>query len=73
MELRNGETHALKSRTVAVVGMGDSIERARNISLEGIRHIDGPLRHREDVGLAEYIERSKEHMKVLRTSQSGES
>ncbi len=73
MELRNGETHALKSRTVAVVGIGDSIERARNISLEGIRHIDGPLRHREDIGLEEYIERSKGHMKMLRRGQLGES
>ena len=68
MELRNGETHALKSRTVAVLGIADSIEEARKISMEGIRRIDGPLRHREDIALAEHIERSKKHIERIRKS-----
>jgi phosphoribosylamine--glycine ligase len=66
MEVRNGENYALGSRTVAVVGIADTLERARGISMEGIRKIDGPLRHREDIALPEYINRSKKHMgKIL--------
>jgi len=65
MELRDGETYVLKSRAVAVVGIANSLDEARDISLEGIRKIDGPLRHREDVALPEYIDRSKKHMERI--------
>jgi phosphoribosylamine--glycine ligase len=65
MEVRNGENYALGSRTVAVVGIADTLEKAREISMEGIRKIDGPLRHREDIALSEYINRSKKHMKKI--------
>lgn len=65
MELRDGETHALKSRAVAMVGISNTLEEAREISMEGIRKIDGPLRHRGDIALPEYINRSKKHMEKL--------
>lgn len=65
MEVRDGENYALGSRTVAVVGIADTLDAARSISMEGIRKIDGPLRHREDIALPEYIERSKNHMKKI--------
>jgi phosphoribosylamine--glycine ligase len=67
MELReNGETYALGSRTVCTVGIGDTIEGAREISLDGIRAIDGALWNRWEVGASHYIERSKQKMKQLR-------
>lgn len=65
MELKGRETHALSSRAVAVVGISDTLEGAREISMEGIRKIDGPLRHREDIALPEYIDRSKKHMEEI--------
>lgn len=65
MEVRTGENYALGSRTVAVVGIADTLEEAREISMEGIRKIDGPLRHREDVALPEYINRSRKHMEKI--------
>jgi len=65
MEVRNGENYALGSRTVAVVGIADTLDEAREISMEGIRKIDGPLRHREDIALPEYINRSRKHMEKL--------
>ena len=44
MELReDGHTYALGSRTVCTVGIGETIEEARRISLAGIRNIDGAL------------------------------
>jgi len=69
MELRNGQTYALTSRTVGVVGIGDDIETARKISLEGIDAIhDGSLWYRSDIASREHIEKSIEHMKALRGS-----
>lgn len=70
MEIREGQTFALSSRTVAVVGIAESLEEAREISLEGVRKIDGPLRHREDIALSEHIERSIAHMRRLRSQVS---
>jgi len=68
MELRNGDTFALKSRTVCVVGIGDDIPEARKISLEGINAIKGGnLWYRTDIASEEHIKKSIEHVKKLRT------
>lgn len=67
MELRNGETYALTSRTVCVVGVGDDLQEARKISLEGLRAIKGgSLWHRNDIASKEHIRKSVEHMRKLR-------
>jgi len=68
MELReDGRTYALGSRTVCVVGVGEDIERAREISLEGLEAVKGgSLWFRTDIASGEHIEKSKRHMKRLR-------
>ncbi len=66
MELRGKETRALGSRAVCAVGIGDDIEDARNISLDGIASIDGALWNRWDIGSEGHIKKSIEHMKSLR-------
>ncbi len=67
MELRNDwKTYALKSRAVCTVGVGDDIQSARAISLDGTTHLDGPLWNRWDIGSAEHIAMSVNHMKTLR-------
>lgn len=69
MELRDGEVYALRSRAVCVVGLGSSIEEARNISLEGVEAIRGGcLWHRTDIASREHIEKSIKHMEKLRWS-----
>jgi len=69
MELRDGQTYTLTSRTVCVVGIGDEIETARRISLQGIRAIHGgSLWYRSDIASREHIARSIEHMRALRGS-----
>jgi len=70
MELRNGETHTLTSRTVCCVGIAESIEEARSISLEGIVNIDGALWNRWDIASKEHIERSIEHMERIRKNEN---
>jgi phosphoribosylamine--glycine ligase len=71
MELRNGETFALKSRAVASVGIGDDIQSARELSLSGLRAIKGgSLWYRTDIGSEQHIQRSIEHMRRLRHGDS---
>lgn len=67
MELGDdGKTYTCSSRTVACVGIGETIQEARRISLEGIRAIDGPLWNRWEIGSPNHIKRSIEHVKKLR-------
>lgn len=67
MELRDGENFALGSRTVAVVGIGDTIEEARKKSLEGIAAIKGgALWNRNDIAVKAHIDKSVQHMEELR-------
>lgn len=71
MELReNGNAYALGSRAVCVVGVGNSISEAREVSLEGVDAIaGGSLWNRTDIASREHINRSIEHMKELRLSK----
>jgi phosphoribosylamine--glycine ligase len=67
MELKNKEPHALGSRAVCVVGVGDNIQTARDISLDGIEAIKGgALWYRTDIASKEHIRKSIEHMGELR-------
>jgi len=72
LELRDGgNTYALSSRAFCVVGIGDSIQTAREISLEGIHAVKGgALWHRNDIASREHIQKSIEHMKKLRLQPS---
>lgn len=67
MELRNSQTCALKSRVVGVLGVGESIEEARQVSLEGVNAIKGAaLWSRTDIAAKQHIQKCVEHMKQLR-------
>ncbi|MGD8506319.1 MAG: phosphoribosylamine--glycine ligase, partial [Candidatus Bathyarchaeota archaeon] len=70
MELReNGNVYALKSRAICVVGIGNDIQEARQISLEGVKAIaGGALWNRTDIASEEHIRQSMEHMRKLRLS-----
>ena len=68
LELRDGEVYALTSRTVCSVGIGDSLEEARVLSLQGLEGIRGNLWNRSDIASREQIQRSIEHMRLLRTT-----
>lgn len=71
MELHESETYALKSRTVCVVGVGENVEAARQISLEGLNAIKGGgLWHRTDIASRQHIENSRRHMEELRRQKT---
>ena len=67
MELRDNTTYALKSRAVGVLGIGDSIEEARKISLEGLDAVKGgALWNRTDIASKQHIAKCVRHLKQLR-------
>jgi phosphoribosylamine-glycine ligase len=67
IELRNGQAYALRSRAVCTVGIGDTIQTARKISLEGTNATKGGgLWNRNDIGSKEHINKSISHMRLLR-------
>jgi phosphoribosylamine--glycine ligase len=67
MVLRDGQTYSGNSRTVACVGVADSIEKARFISQEAAKAIKGGgLWYRTDVASGPHINKSITHMKELR-------
>ena len=67
METRDDEAYALKSRAVGVLGVGENIEEARQISLEGAKAIKGgALWNRMDIASKQHIAQSVSHMERLR-------
>lgn len=68
IELReDGNYYSLKSRTICSVGIGDTIEDARNHSLLGIENIHGgALWFRKDIASREHINKCVDHMIQLR-------
>ncbi len=69
MALEDDRTYAIKSRTVACVGIGDNIEEARNRALEVTDAVDGgSLWFREDIASRKHIGASIKHMEKLRAA-----
>ena len=67
MEVRDGKVYALKSRAVGVLGVGETIEEARQVSLEGAQAIEGgALWNRTDIASKQHIAQSVSHMERLR-------
>ena len=54
------------SRTVAVVGIADSISDAEKIAEEEISRVKGPLFHRKDIGTTKLVKQRVDHMGTLR-------
>jgi len=70
MEIRDSKVFALRSRAVAILGIGDSIEEAREISLEGAGAISGgALWNRTDIASKTHILRSVRKMELLRSNK----
>jgi phosphoribosylamine--glycine ligase len=67
MEIRDSQVYALKSRAIGVLGVGENIEEARQVSLEGATAIKGgALWNRADIASKQHIAQSVSHMERLR-------
>ena len=54
------------SRTVAVIGVDETIEKAEKLAQREISKIKGPLFHRKDIGTNKLIQKKIDHMDSLR-------
>jgi phosphoribosylamine--glycine ligase len=54
------------SRTVAFVGIADSVSQAETIAEDAAVRVRGPVEHRRDIGTRELIQKRIEHLSSLR-------
>jgi phosphoribosylamine--glycine ligase len=54
------------SRTMAYVGIGDTLKQAEQIAETASAAVEGPVRHRRDVGTEEVLNKRIKHMQELR-------
>jgi len=66
VDIQNGKLVEAGSRTVAVVGMANSISNAEKIAEKEMSAIAGPLFHRSDIGTDMVIQKRINHMKAIR-------
>jgi phosphoribosylamine--glycine ligase len=65
VEAKNGQITTTASRTVAVLGIAETLREAEQIAEHATDNVEGPLRHRRDIGTEELIQKRIEHMKSL--------
>ena len=66
VDIKNGSLVEAGSRTVAVVGIADSIVEAEAIAEKEVSSVSGPLFHRSDIGTETVIQERIDHMNSLR-------
>ncbi|MHC1629876.1 MAG: phosphoribosylamine--glycine ligase [Methanoculleaceae archaeon] len=66
VEKRDGQFYTLRSRTMACVGIGDSLQEAEEIAEETASQVVGRVFYRRDIGTQEVLDRKIRHMKELR-------
>jgi phosphoribosylamine--glycine ligase len=66
IEERDGRLYTLTSRTLAFVGVGDSLARAENIAETAAKNVRGRVFHRTDIGTPALLEKRIAHMQELR-------
>ena len=66
MDVRAGELIATGSRTVAIVGQGQTLAEAEAMCERFASSIPGPFFHRRDIGTAESLASRVQHMRSLR-------
>ncbi len=67
VDIQNGQLVEAGSRTVAVIGLADSISEAEAIAEKEVSSITGPLFHRKDIGTDAVIQKRVDHMGALRS------
>ena len=66
VDTQNGTLIAMGSRTVAVLGVADTIQQAEQQAQTAVQAIKGDLFHRPDIGTADVINARIRHMNSLR-------
>ena len=66
VDIRDDQLVEAGSRTIAVVGVADTISEAENIAEKEISAVEGPLFHRNDIGTEQLVNERIAHMESLR-------
>jgi phosphoribosylamine--glycine ligase len=66
VEEQNGSLITLTSRTLAFVGIGDTLEAAERIAEHAAGSVRGSVRYRKDIGTEKLLSQRIAHMKELR-------
>jgi phosphoribosylamine--glycine ligase len=66
VEEKNGILYTQSSRTLAFVGIGDTLQEAEEIAEAAVRTVGGHIRHRRDIGTLTLLEKRCNHMRSLR-------
>ena len=66
IDLKNNKLIELGSRTIAAVGIANTISEAEKIAEKKINCVKGPLFHRGDIGTNEIIQKRIKHMNHIR-------
>jgi phosphoribosylamine--glycine ligase len=69
-EQKGDRVELSKSRAGAFVGIADSIDEAQEIAEGAASEVRGPVRHREDIGRPEVLERRISHIKAVRSGRA---
>ncbi len=66
VDIKNGVLVESGSRTIATIGISESIFSAEKIAEQSISSVSGPLFHRTDIGTLSLVEKRKKNMDSLR-------
>jgi phosphoribosylamine--glycine ligase len=66
VEEKEGTLLTQTSRTLAFVGVGDTLEEAEEIAEKGASSVSGHARHRKDIGTRSLLEKRMRHMQEIR-------
>ncbi|MFH1448775.1 MAG: phosphoribosylamine--glycine ligase [Candidatus Micrarchaeota archaeon] len=69
VDKRGKNLFELGSRTVAVLGIADSISEAEGIAEKATSFVTGPLFHRKDIGTSALVQKRIDHMRELRADK----
>ena len=67
VDVKNGQLTEAGSRTVAYVGLADTLDEAEAKAETEISKVSGPLFHRTDIGTAQLIQLRINHIKSIRS------
>jgi phosphoribosylamine--glycine ligase len=62
----NGKIYSTRSRSIAALGIADSLSEAEEKAQAALNAISGPVFHRKDIGTRALLDKRISHMKALR-------
>ncbi|TFG21328.1 MAG: phosphoribosylamine--glycine ligase [Promethearchaeota archaeon] len=65
VDKREENVYTTGSRTMGLLGTGNSLEEAENLAEQATKHVKGPLFHRADIGTNKLLQKRIDHMNTI--------